>query len=43
MATAMGGAFNAVTWITVVAGARLSALMVVTMVLPAVGIRLFGL
>ncbi len=38
-----GRAYNAVAWVTVVAVAGLSALMVVTTVLPAVGIHLFGL
>ncbi len=38
-----GRAFNGLAWITVVAVAGLSVLMVVTTVLPALGIHLFGL
>ncbi len=38
-----GRTFNGLAWITVVAVAGLSVLMVVTTVLPALGIHLFGL
>ena len=38
-----GRVYNALAWITVVAVAGLSLLMVVTTVLPALGLHLFGL
>jgi len=38
-----GRVYNALAWVTVVSIAGISALMVVTTVLPAVGVHLFGL